>query len=248
MSAFEIEASFGAPIHDRATLSTTNRRTLEAFFRHPIAHNLDRIDALALFEKLGGVEHGENSAITYTIGDEHHRVAKSRGHSLLTDEVMGLRHLLTRAGWGPGVPTAEPTATAAAVASGDMLVVVEEGVARLFQLDPHAADKSGHLIRPSDPNRILRHLAHRDQGRDDEQREAEAASYDEAIAQALMQGGRIVLVGHGTGHSNAARQLSDYLHHHHQQLFRRVVKEVAADIAGMDDKQLLELGRASLTP
>jgi len=249
MSAFEIKASFGPPIHDRAALSTINRRTLEMFYRHPVAHNLDRMDVVALFSKLGTVKPGENSAVTYSIGDEHHHVAKSHGHSLMTDEVMGLRHLLSRAGWGPGDPTAKaaPTTTDAAL-GGDMLVVVEEGAARLFHLDLRSADKAEHVIRPNDPDRILRHLAHRDQGRDDEQREAEEATYHEAVVQALAHGGRIVLVGHGAGHSNAAQQLSDYLHHHHQQLFRRVVKEVAVDIGAMSDKQLLDLGRSALTP
>ena len=247
MSAVEIEASFGPSTHDRSALSSANRRTLETFYRHPIAHNLDRLDVLALFTKLGSVQHGENSEITYAIGDAHYRIAKTRGHSLLTDEVMGLRHLLTRAGWGPGVPAAEAAPDADAALTGDVLVVVEEGAARLFHLDLRSDDKAGHVIRPNDPDRILRHLAHRDQGRDDEQREAEEATYHEAIAQALIPGGRIVLVGHGAGHSNAAHQLSDYLHHHHQQLFRRVVNEVVADISRMSDNQLLDLGRNALT-
>ena len=46
---------------------------------------------------------------------------------------------------------------------------------------------------------------------------------------------------------NAAHQFSDYLHHHHQQLFRRVVSEVVADISRMSDNQLLDLGRSALS-
>ena len=248
MSEVEIDASFGPSVHDRATLSTANRRTLETFYRHPIAHNLDRIDVLALFNKLGSVEHGENGAVSYAIGDEHHRVTKTRGHSLMTDEVMALRHLLTHAGWGPGHPEAEPSSIAPVAPSSDVLVVVEESACRLFHLDLRSPDKAHHVIRASDPDRILRHLAHHDQGRDDEQREAEEATYHEAIAQALMPSGRIVLVGHGAGHSNAAHQLSDSLKHHHQQLFRRVVNAVVADITRMSDNQFLELSRKALTP
>ena len=248
MSNVEIDASFGPTVHDRATLSSANRRTLETFYRHPIAHNLDRIDVLALFTKLGSVEHGENGAVSYAIGDEHHRVAKTRGHSLMTDEVMDLRHLLTRAGWGPGNTAADAAAADQVAPSGDVLVVVEESEARLFHLDLRSPDKAGHVIRPNDPHRILRHLVHHDQGRDDEQREAEEAIYHEAVAQALLSGGRIVLLGHGAGHSNAAHRLSDYLKHHHQQLFRRVVNEIAADLSRMSDNQFLELGRKALTP
>lgn len=247
MPTVQIEAGFGSPIHDRAALSTSVRRTLETFYRHPIAHNLDRMDVIALFNKLGAVAHGENSEITYSIGDAHHRVGRSRGHSLMTDEVVALRHLLTRAGWGPGIPGAEPEAATEAALTGDVLVVVEEGAARLYHLDLSSPDQAAHAIRPHDANRILRHLSHRDQGRDDEQREAEAATFHESIAQALVPGARIVLVGHGAGHSNAAHQLSVYLQHHHQPLFRRVVGEVVADISQISDHQLLELGRKALT-
>jgi hypothetical protein len=249
MSAIEIDVSFGPAIHNRAALSTVHRRTLETFYRHPIAHNLDRVDVLSLFSKLGSVEQGENSAVTYSIGDEHHRIAKSRGHSLLTDEVMGLRHLLTRTGWGPGTPDILPDAEAGP--TSDVLVVVEEGVARLFHLDMHTPDKTGQVIRPNDPHRILRHLSHHDQGRDEEQRDAEEAIFHEAIAQALAPGGRadsrIVLIGHGAGHSNAAHRLSDYLHHHHQPHHLRVVNEISADISRLSEHQLLELGRKALT-
>jgi hypothetical protein len=144
MSDVEIEVHFGPAIHGRATLSTAHRRTLETFYHHPIAHNLDRIDALSLFHGLGSVEHSINGAITYRIGDEHFRVAKAHGHSLMTEEVMGLRHLLTRAGWGPGTPSVEPETAAAA--SGDALLVVEESEARLFRLDVRGGSVSRYSV------------------------------------------------------------------------------------------------------
>ena len=245
MSDVEIEVHFGPAIHDRATLSTAHRRTLETFYHHPIAHNLDRIDALSLFHRLGSVEHSINGAITYRIGDEHFRVAKAHGHSLMTEEVMGLRHLLTRAGWGPGTPAAEPET--AASASGDALLVVEESEARLFRLDVHAPDKAGHTIHPSDPHHILRHLSHHDQGRDEEQRNKEEAVFHTSVALALAPFHRIVLLGHGTGHSNAAQLLTVDLRHHHHAVFQRVVSEGTADISRLTDNQLLELGRRALT-
>ncbi len=228
-------------------LSTVHRRTLEAFYRHPIAHNLDRIDVLSLFAKLGSVEHGENSAVTYTIGDEHHRVTKSRGHSLMTDEVMALRHLLTRAGWGTDEHGSPNPPMEAVAPNSDWLVVLEATEARLFHLDLRANDKSGHTIHARNPHRILCHFSHAEQGRDAEKRNTEEARFFDEITKALLSGGKIVLVGHGAGHSNTTQQFSKYLHTHHPLIFKRVVNAVVADIGQMTDGQLLELARTALT-
>ena len=238
-----------ANIEARAGLSAANRRTLEAFFRHPLANNLDRIDVAALFTRLGSVEHGENTAVTYRIGDEHHRVGKSRGHSLMTDEVIDLRHLLTRAGWGPATPkagAAEPESPQPAT-PGDWLAVVEVDEARLYHLDIHAADKTRHTLQAHDQHRILRHLQHAEQGRDEARRTEADHKYFEMIAQALVPGGEIVLIGHGAGHSNAAQMFESFLLAHHPLMFRRVVNAVVADIERLTDPQLLDLARAALT-
>ena len=114
MSAIKIEAKFGPPTHDRSALSGTSRHTLEALYRHPIAHNLAWLDVFALFTALGSA-------------------------------------------------------------------------------------------------------------------------------------GRIVLVGHGEGHSNAAQALLDDLKRHHPQVFQHVAREITADIGQMTDPQLLARARKALT-
>ncbi len=247
MSAIKIEAKFGPPTHDRSALSGTSRHTLEALYRHPIAHNLAWLDVFALFTALGSVQHGTNNEVTFSIGDIHHRVSRSHDKDVATEAVMDLRHMLNRAGWGPGQPGTAAVGADAAALSGDVLVVVEAGEARLFQMDLHAADITGHPIHPDDPNRILRHLSHQDQGRDEEKRAAESAAFHNAIAHALGSAGRIVLVGHGEGHSNAAQALLDDLKRHHPQVFQHVAREITADIGQMTDPQLLARARKALT-
>ncbi len=53
MSDVQITAGFGPVPQDRATLSSSGRRTMEALYRNPLAHNLDRQDVLALFTRIG---------------------------------------------------------------------------------------------------------------------------------------------------------------------------------------------------
>jgi len=188
MPDIQIAATFAPQQQDRSTLSTVSRRTLETFFRHPIAHNLDRNDVLALFAKIGTVQRGANSAVTYAVGDAHLHIAKTRGHSLLVDEVMGLRHLLSRTGWGPDTAAASvPEHAVPEPLTPDLLVIVEEGTARLLTLEPNASRADGHAVTAPDPHRLLRHLSHHDQGRDEEQRAREESEFHTIVAEALAE-------------------------------------------------------------
>lgn len=49
------------------------------------------------------------------------------------------------------------------------------------------------------------------------QRAPEEPAYYEKIANAVALGGKIVVVGHGAGKSNAAGHLTEYLQAHHRQ-------------------------------
>jgi len=59
--------------------------------------------------------------------------------------------------------------------------------------------------------------------------------------------GRIVVVGHGTGHSDASSHLVEWLHSHDSETWRRVAREVAADLPSLTAPQLLDLGREALS-
>jgi hypothetical protein len=100
-----ITATFEAAHCDRKTLSKTNRATLDALYQHPLAHNLEWSDVVALFEKVGTVDRKGHVEVAFGIAGEHHRVRKPHAKDLTTDEVMTFRHMLTRAGW---LPQAKP--------------------------------------------------------------------------------------------------------------------------------------------
>ncbi|MDB6115275.1 MAG: hypothetical protein JWQ62_2220 [Lacunisphaera sp.] len=92
-------------------LSGSHRRTYEAIFRHPAAHNLQWHDVHALFRHLGQVETEPNGNLKVT----HH------GRSLVlhpprtkdvadTDELLSLRHFLECSDVAP--PPASPVQSA----------------------------------------------------------------------------------------------------------------------------------------
>jgi predicted dienelactone hydrolase len=123
----------------------------------------------------------------------------------------------------------------------DLVIVVDHHSAKIFQIDVGSNEAAEHVIRPYDPHHLLDHLSHKDQTRERGQRAPEEPAYYGEIAAAVAPGGRIVVVGHGTGNSNAADHLMAYLKAHHVEVFQRVAGEVSADLSAATPHQLLEL-------
>lgn len=217
-------------------------------YRHPLAHNLEWSDVVTLFKKLGTVDEKSHDQIAFGIGGEHHRIAKPHKKDLTTDDVMAFRHMLSRHGWSPATAAAIGRDEIAASAQPDLLVVIDHHEARLFRLDIGSAMLNDHVIKPYDPHHFLHHLSHKDQPREHGQRSAEDHRFYERIAEAVTGAARVVLVGHGKGHSNAAHHLTEYLRQHRPETFPTVVCEVVADLSSLTTPQLLDLGRHALTP
>jgi len=55
-------------------------------------------------------------------------------------------------------------------------------------------------------------------------------------------------VGHGTGKSNAARHLTEYLRTHYRETYQRVAGELTADLSSITQPQLLALAGHALAP
>lgn len=245
-----ITATFGPVQGDRTTLSHSCRKTLDTIYQHPMSHNLEWADVVALFAKLGSVEHKPNNEFVLAIDGDRQLLRKGHGKDLHTDDVVQVRHMLTRAGWSPEtgkeamsaiVPTAEKADRP------DMLVAIEHHEARIYQLDISAASQADHTIRPYDPHHFLHHLSHKDQSHEHGQREAEDPSFYVRIAEAVRPAGRIVVVSNGHGHSNAGHHLIDYLRQQHKDIFQKVSPLIDADLSAATPPQLLALGRHALS-
>lgn len=224
--------------------TASHRRTLEKLFRHPAARNIDWDDALALFEAIGDVEHKSNDKWMFQIGAEHQVMHQPRGKDLSGAEVIELRKFLQRAGWSAEGAVETPAATSPRAPS--LMVVVDHHEAKIYHIgtDPH--DATRQQIKPYDPHHFLHHLTHKDQDRERGQRAPEDPNFYAGIAAALATGGSIVVVGHGTGHSNAAHHLVEHLYAHDPETYARVVGEVVADLSSVTPAQLLEIGQQAL--
>ena len=82
-------------------LNNHHRDTLTALFAHPTSHNIRWVDVLSLVSAVGEVEEKHDGRTRLEIGgavevlDVHHH------KDLSTQEVVDLRHMLTKAGFGP---------------------------------------------------------------------------------------------------------------------------------------------------
>jgi hypothetical protein len=240
----ESESGREASSQKRTAIHGTHLETLEALFRHPTAHNLEWMDVVALIEKIGVVHRKGDNKFTFDVGGEHHLMHKPHSKDLTSSEVVDLRHFLQRSGWSPETPV--PAAARPESMALNLMVVVDHHGARIYRIDMPSSDSSKREIKPYDPHHFLHHLTHKDQSREQGQRAPEDADFYKQISDALAAGSRIVVVGHGTGKSNASRHLTEYLRAHHPETYQRVVSEIGADLSATTTPQLLELAEQAL--
>lgn len=215
----------------------TDRKVLAQVFQHPLSHNLAWRETLALFKFIGAVEHAHDGDVVLRLGDQHQSFRYAHGKDLSAEDVMVLRHFLTRAGWtGGAVP--EPAAPAAP----DLVVIIDHAGARIFP----AATEDG--TAPQELHHLLHHITRTQHDADREEGYPADTRFFDAVAAALVGDGRIVVIGHGKGQSNEADHLMAHLARHHSATHARVAREIVADLPHMTVPQLLSLARHALQP
>ncbi len=213
-------------------------------FRHPPRHNSEWMDVVELIKHIGAVHPTGDNKVTFDVGGEHLPIHKPHTKDLTSSEVADVRHFLQRAGWSPAPPF-EAEANAGAVALSLMVVVDHHG-AKIYRIDTTSGDSSKVEMKPYDPHHFLHHLTHKEQSRERGQRAPEDPGFYKQIGDALAAAGSIVVVGHGTGKSNAAQHLTEYLRSHHPETYGRIVREIGADLSAITIPQLLELAAQAL--
>ena len=214
-----------------------DRRVLEAIFHHPTPGNLAWSEALHLIERLGTAQQEPNGKLLLAIGEHRHVLHQPHAKELTREEVTELRKFLEAAGATPASVDVAEEEQAVESATLDMLLTVDHHEARLFAIEGTSAH--ARTLRPYDPHHFLHHLTHRQERELRGQREPEESSYYAQIAAALAPARRIVVLGHGTGHSNAAAHLQELLRAKHPDIARRVVATKAVDLSAITEPQLL---------
>ena len=221
-----------------------DRRTLEAIFRHPVSSNIAWSDALHLTERLGTARQEHNGRLLVEIGEQRHVFHQHHAKALTPEEVGQLRRFLESAGVTPASVEVVEEERAAESPPLDMVVAIDHHQTRLFTIA--GASETARTLRPYDPYHFLHHLSHRQDRELRGQREPEEPSYYSEVAVALAPARRIVLLGHGTGHSNAAAHLEEMLRAKHPEIYSRSVATEAVDLSALTEAQLLALALHAL--
>jgi hypothetical protein len=216
-----------------------DRRTLEAIFRHPAAHNIAWSDATHLIDRLGMARQEANGRVLLTIGEHRHVFHEPHTKELTQQEVAQLRGFLEGAGVTPQSVTGVEEDRATESSGFDMVVAIDHHQTRLFKIE--GAAETEKTLRPYDPYHFLHHLSHRQDRELRGQRQPEEPSYYSQIAAALTLARRIVILGHGTGHSDAAAHLEEVLRAKHPEIHERVAATRAVDLSAVTEPQLLAL-------
>jgi hypothetical protein len=235
----QVKESTDRPSH----MPAADRRVLDAIFHHPVAHNLDWMDALRLLTHLGSAEEKADGKYSLMINGQHLVFHKPHSKDLDAREITELRHYLMSAGISPQNPYgAAPAPDPEPV---DVVVLIDHHGAKLYRID-QASNQHGETVRPYDPHHFLHHLHHRDEKREQGQRAPEDLTFYDRIAEALRQADRIVLVSHGTGMSNASQILAERLKKQHPDVYARIVRQADVDTSAMTEAEVIAYARQAL--
>ena len=119
-----------------------------------------------------------------------------------------------------------------------MVVVIDHHAAHIFRDLGESRPQDAVTITPYDPHHFHRHLVHRKEAHYEGDRVPEETSFYEDVAAALVSANEIVLIGHGTGKSNAVHFLQEYLKKHHIELSRRIKATETADLSALTDPEI----------
>lgn len=200
-------------------LSGHHRKTWEAIFRHPVAHNLEWHDVASLLGAIAEVSEDHKSHVKVTRNGRTAVLQKPKHKDVSSvDDVLAIRRFLN-----------ESSTAASAEQGTHLVVVVDHHEARIYRTLMRGSVPE--RIEPYDPRGFLHHLR-KEVPETSGQREPESHAYYEDIAERLRGADSILIFGRGTGQSSAMEKLVADLRKHHPDVARKVARSDVFD----DDK------------
>ncbi|MFN6401157.1 MAG: hypothetical protein ACK449_14785 [Planctomycetota bacterium] len=216
-------------------LSKSHRNTYEAIFRSSSVNNLEWHDVLSLLNAIASVVEEHNGLYRVTRNGQSLAVHLPKHKDAPSEMVRDIRHFLE---------LSQEASASKQIATGVlMIVVVDHHYAKVFRSEIHGTVPQ--RIEPYDPHGFHRHLISNNQptvGKNAPGRK----SFYEAIAATLRSADKILIFGHGAGHSSAMEQLVKDLKHHHSDVTNKIVGEVSLDWHHFSYDQILAKAREIL--
>lgn len=219
-------------------LDSAQRSTLREIYAHPVSHSLEWPRVVALLHAVGEVEtrRGDRFAVTSGGRTEVFRRPHHQG-DVSAEEVVKLRRFLETI-------SVDADGTELGGECRDRLVVVDHHAATIYAFEEPPGDELGKVV-PYDPRGRLRHL-HHVEGHFQGQRAPEEPRYYEEIVDEIKGADRIVLFGHGDGHSDAVRHLEEVMAARLEPPLPQLLAEARVDVGSLTEAQLTAAARQLL--
>jgi hypothetical protein len=220
-----------------AHLRHDHEELLERLIGGKLPRDLSWSSVVDLIGQIGKVEPHGNDEFRFEVGSKRELFKRGSGHNLDTEEISRLRKFLREAGL-PGKPATYP--------HGRMVVVIDHRLARIYHDPGGSVPRDDVNVKPYDPFGFQRHLIHRKEAHYKGERVPEEHSFYEEIVQDLVHAEAIILIGHGTGTSNAADFLSEFVKAHHREIFSRIIAVESADLSALTEAEIEEIAKKHL--
>jgi hypothetical protein len=218
------------------------RITLHAIFQHPLTHNLEWREVIALIDSIGVVSEKRDNEFLLEAGDQRLCMKRPHGKDIEGPDVIELRRFLTRAGWSPeAAPLAEAHSPHLAT-----IIVIDHRGAEVYQVTQPDDDATRQPVVIEASHHVLHDVDRKQHDADHDEIYPQDERFFEAVTHAIAPGGQIVIIGHGKGQSNEGDHLRVYLDKHHKGVCARIVREIVADLPSLTTPELLALGRHGL--
>jgi hypothetical protein len=206
-------------------LSGQHHQTYQSIFRHPISHNIEWRELLAMFNELGDVVEESNGKFKFTRNGQTITL-HPQGKEVEIEEVMNIRHFLDSSADAPAEEPGEPK---------DLIVVIDHAGARIYR---HGAqDKSPVHIEPIDPKGHDQQV-HNSMGRSGKIEGPYRTKFYENVVSKLEGADRILMVGDGHGSSSEIEHLVELMKERHPDLVEKMIGEVQMDLSHMTEPEI----------
>jgi hypothetical protein len=212
-----------------------HKELLQSLVGGKLPRNLSWNDMVDLIGQIGEVQPHGNDEFAFVVGSQRAFFKRPSSHDLDVEEISRLRRFLKES-----EVLGKP---AEAHEAGRMVVVIDHQAAHLYQDRGGSRPEDEVTVKPYDPFGFQRHLIHRKEAHYKGERVPEEDSFYEEIAKDLVHAQAIILIGHGTGKSNAANFLSEYLKTHHPATFGRIIATETADLSALTEPQIEEIAK-----
>jgi len=207
-----------------------HERILQQLFTHPIARNIEWSELLPALSEAGDLQTEKNGNYRFTRGN-HTLVFEARGKEVDIEEVLKLRHFLESSEISE---TSDPDLVDA------VIITVDHHKAAVYRNFGTGFEKAMSFHADLTEERILR--SHPTTAPFHEQHPLPESDYYESLIKEIAKSGRVVVLSHGTGTSNAGSQLMDKLDKKHPELVAKVIAVKDCDLESMTEPELIKMG------